>query len=72
MWIADQDGRQSVIVTLLSVSFVATTVAYVISMVDRIGIVSIRPFDVAAAGAYFGSVLAAYVGCMWIDSKRSQ
>jgi hypothetical protein len=71
-WMSDQDGTPSVIVTLVSVSFVATTVAYVLSMVDRIGIVSIRPFDAIAAGAYFGPIIAAFVGCRWIESKRTQ
>ena len=69
LWIKDQDGNPSVIITLVAVSFVATTAAYILSIVDHVGSVSIRPFDVGAAGSYFGAVLAAYIGHRWVDSK---
>jgi len=69
LWIKDQNGDPSVIVTLVAVSFVAVTVGYVMSLFDRIGTVSIRPFDVAACGAYFGSVMAAFVGHHWVTTK---
>ena len=68
-WIKDQDGNPSVIVTLVTLSFSATTVAYVMSIIDHIGSLSIRPFDGEAAAAYVGAVLAAYVGHKWVSSK---
>lgn len=71
LWVKDQNGNPNVVVTLVAVSFVTTTVAYVLSIVDHIGSISIRPFDVGAASAYFGAVLAAYVGHTWVGSKYS-
>lgn len=56
-------------VTLVTVSFVATTVAYLLSLADKIGPISIRAFDPAASGAYFGAVLAAYTGHHWVNTK---
>jgi hypothetical protein len=68
-WIKDENGQPSVIITLVAVSFVATTAAYLLSIVEKVGSLSIRAFDPAAAGAYFGAVLAAYVGHRWVDSR---
>jgi hypothetical protein len=70
-WLKDQDGNPSVIVTLVLVSFIATTSAYVLSIVDKLGPISIRPFDVGAAGAYFGTVLACWVGHAWVNKPAS-
>jgi len=68
-WIKDQNGDPSVIVTLVAVSFVAVTVGYILSLFDRVGNVAVRPFDVAACGAYFGAIMAAFVGHHWVTTK---
>lgn len=59
------------IVTLVAVSFFTTTAAYLLSIVEKIGPVSVRPFDAAGAGAYFGAILAAYVGHSWVNSRAT-
>jgi len=69
LWIKDECGRSSVMVTLLLVSFVVTTVVYCLSEVSRLGNLQIRPFDVGAASTYFGAILAAYVSHRWVDNK---
>jgi hypothetical protein len=71
-WIKDESGSPSVIVTLVLVSFAAATTSYVLSIVDKIGSLSIRPFDAAAAGAYFAPVLAAYVGHHFVSTRYAQ
>jgi len=68
-WIKDQDGNPSVIVTLVIISFVATTVAYCLSIVQQIGHITFRPFDVSATGAYFGAILATYCAHHWVNGK---
>lgn len=68
-WIKDTNGNASVSTTLVTVAFVVTSIAYVLSIVDRIGPVSFRPFDAAAAGAYFIPILTLYFGRHWVDSN---
>lgn len=60
LWIRDTDGYPSVSVTLVVVSFVVTTIAYIISIMGKIGPVVIRPFDVSAAGVYLIPCLTHY------------
>jgi hypothetical protein len=69
LWVKDARGYGSVTTTLVLVSFVVTTVAYVLSIVDKVGSVSIRPFDVAACSSYFGPILALYFGRKFTDAK---
>jgi len=68
-WIKDTNGNGSVSTTLVTVAFVITSIAYVLSIVDKIGPVSFRPFDAAAAGAYFIPILTLYFGRHWVDSN---
>ena len=68
-WIKDTNGNGSVSTTLVTVAFVVTTIGYVLSMVDKVGAVSFRPFDAAAAGAYFIPILTLYFGRHWVDSN---
>jgi hypothetical protein len=60
LWIHDTRGYPSLSVTLVVVSFIVTTVAYVLSIFDKVGPVSIRPFDVQACGIYMVPILAHY------------
>ena len=69
IWIKDSTGYGSVTVTLLFISFWVTTVAYILSMVEHIGPVTFRPFDVTASGAYFGIVAGLYAARKLTDAK---
>lgn len=68
-WIKDSKGYGSVTVTFTTVAFWVTTVAYILSMVEKIGPVAIRPFDVAACSAYFIPILTLYFGRKWTEAK---
>lgn len=68
-WIKDSKGYGSVTVTFTTVAFWVTTVAYIMSMVEKVGPVSIRPFDVAACSAYFIPILTLYFGRKWTEAK---
>lgn len=69
-WIKDTAGYPSVTVTLLVVSFVITTMAFLISMVESIGTVKFRAFDTGACTAYFVPILTLYFGRKWTDAKQ--
>ena len=69
LWIKDTRGYGSVTVTFLTIAFFVTTIAYVLSIVEMIGPVSIRPFDVAACSAYFIPILTLYFGRKFTESK---
>lgn len=71
LWIKDTRGYGSVTVTFLTIAFFVTTVAYVFSIVEKIGPVAIRPFDVAACSAYFIPILTLYFGRKWTDAKAT-
>jgi len=65
----DSSGYPSVTITFLFVSFWITTLAYVLSIVSKIGPVDIRPFDVGACGAYFGIIFSAYIARRYTDAR---
>lgn len=68
-WIKDSKGYGSVTVTFTTVAFWVTTVAYIMSMVEKIGPVTIRPFDVAATSTYFLPILCLYFGRKATEAK---
>jgi len=68
-WIRDSKGYGSVTVTMIFVAFWVTTLAYILSMFDKVGPVSIRPFDVSACGVYFTPILTLYFGRKFTDAK---
>ncbi len=72
IWLKDSAGFPSVTVTFATVSFWVTTFLYVMSAVGSIGPVTFRPFDVAAASAYFVPILTLYFGRKWTDAKVGQ
>lgn len=69
IWMKDSSGFPSVTITFLFVSFWITTIAYVLSIVSKIGPVDIRPFDVGACGAYFGIIFSAYIARRYTDAR---
>ena len=71
LWVKDTKGYGSVTVTLVTIAFFVTTLAYVLSIVESIGPVNIRPFDVGACSAYFIPLLTLYFGRKWTESKSS-
>lgn len=70
-WIRDTRGHGSVTVTFVFIAFVVTTIAYALSIFQKIGPFEIRPFDVAACGAYFVPLLSLYFGRKLTDAKYS-
>jgi hypothetical protein len=66
----DSRGHGSVTVTLLFVSFWVTTLAYIASLVHKIGDLEFREFDPAAVSAYLIPILTLYFGRRWTDSKN--
>lgn len=70
LWIRDTKGYGSVTVTFVTIAFAVTTLAYVLSIVEAIGPVTIRPFDVAACSAYFIPVLTLYFGRKFTEAKH--
>lgn len=69
MWIKDSKGYGSVTVTFTTVAFWVTTVAYLLSIVEKVGPVTVRPFDVAACSAYFIPILTLYFGRKYTEAK---
>lgn len=68
-WIKDSKGYGSVTVTMVFISFWVTTFAYIASIVDKVGPVSVRPFDIGACSAYFIPILTLYFGRKFTDAK---
>lgn len=68
---SDTAGAKSLTVTLVMVSFFLTSLAYVLSIVEKIGPVVIRPFDIGACGVFFGPILALYFGRKATDAKAT-
>jgi hypothetical protein len=69
-WLRDSQGYGSITVTLVFVSFWVTTLAYIASIVENIGGVSVRSFDVAAASTYMIPILTLYFGRKWSDRNK--
>lgn len=70
LWIRDSKGFGSVTVTFVTIAFFVTTLAYVLSIVSKIGPFEIRSFDVAACSAYFIPILTLYFGRKWTEAKH--
>ena len=68
-WLSDTRGEKSITATLIFVSFLVTTFAFLFSTVSKVGDVEFRAFDVAACSAYFVPILTLYFGRRWTDAK---
>lgn len=68
-WVKDAKGYGSITATMVFIAFWVTTFAYIASIVDHIGSVTIRQFDVAACSAYFIPILTLYFGRKFTDAK---
>lgn len=70
LWIKDSRGYGSVTVTILMISFWATTLAYILSLFEgEVYGFKFKHFDVAAATSYFGACLATYTARKWTSAK---
>lgn len=67
--IKDAQGYGSVTLTMAVVSFIATTVWFVLSIFEKIGPITIRPFDAGACSAFFVPILTTYVARKYTESK---
>ena len=68
-WIKDAKGYASVTVTFVTVAFWITTFTYIASIFEKIGPLSIRPFDVQACAAYYTPILALYGTRKFTEAK---
>lgn len=71
VWIIGNDGRPSMSATFASIAFFTTTIIYIASIFEKIGPITIRPFDSVAASAYLIPSLGLYFGRRWTDSNSS-
>lgn len=69
IWFKDTAGYPSVTVTFATVAFWVTTLAFLLSIVEKVGPLEVRPFDVAACGSYLIPILSLYFGRRWTDAK---
>ena len=72
LWIIGTDGKASVSATFATIAFLATTAAYVASIVEAYGELKFRPFDVAACGAYMVPILSLYFGRRWTEKSSKK
>ena len=68
-WISGSDGYGSITATLVFVSFWVTTLAYVLAIFEKVGPLSIRPFDSGACAAFFSPILILYFGRKFTDAR---
>lgn len=70
MWIKDSKGNPSASLTFVTIAFWVTTLAYIASIVTKIGPVEFRPFDAGACAAFLGPLAALYFSRRYTDSKQ--
>ncbi len=69
LWMKDSSGFPSVTITFLTISFWITTLAYVASIIHKVGPFEFSAFDVGACGAYFGIIFSAYIARRYTDAR---
>lgn len=70
-WLNDTSGNPSMSATFATISFFITSAIYVASIFEKIGPLTIRPFDSGAASAYLIPSLGLYFGRRWTDSSKA-
>ena len=68
-WMKNDKGKSSTSVTFASISFIVTTFVYLAAAFEKLGPVTMRPFDVGACVAYFLPALSLYFGRRLTDAK---
>jgi len=69
LWLNNTIGKPSMSATFATIAFLATTGAYVASIFEKIGPLSVRPFDAAACSSYLIPILTLYFGRRWTEAK---
>lgn len=69
VWIKNTAGQPSMSATFAVIAFIVTTLAYVASIFQKVGIFNFRVFDPAAATAYLMPILGLYFGRRYTDTK---
>lgn len=72
MWIIGTDGKPSMSATFATIAFVTTTLVYIASVFEKLGPVTLRPFDPAVCAAYLTPVLALYFGRRQTDASKPE
>jgi hypothetical protein len=72
LWIIGTDGKPSMSATFATVAFLTTTAVYIASIFEKIGKLSIRPFDPTVCAAYLMPVLMLYFGRRHDENKFGQ
>jgi hypothetical protein len=63
------DGKPSASFTMMSIGFFVVTLWLVLSVFEKLGPLSIRPFSGAEAAAYFVPLLSLYFGRKFTDKN---
>lgn len=71
LWINGSDGKPSMSATFATVAFMTTTLIYIASIFEKIGPLSVRPFDPAVCATYLTPVLALYFGRRATEAKTA-
>ena len=71
LWLTNSAGKPSMTATFASIACLASTGAYVAAIFEKIGNVTIRPFDSAACSSYLIPILGLYFGRRFTDAKLS-
>ena len=69
-WINNTVGKPSMSATFATVAFFTTTAAYIASIFEKVGPLSVRPFDAAACSSYLIPILTLYFGRRWTEAKH--
>jgi len=69
LWMRDSTGKRSATITIVWISFIVTTLAYLASIFDVVGPVKFRTFDIGACSTYFIPILSLYFGRRYTKAK---
>jgi hypothetical protein len=69
LWIRNTQGEPSISATFATVAFAVTTLAYVAAIFEKIGPLSIRPFDPTVCAAYLMPILGLYASRKLTDAN---
>lgn len=70
-WMKNTKGEASASLTFMTIAFFVMTVAFVVSMFESVGPITLRQFDSSAASVYFIPLLSLYFGRRWSEEKYS-
>ncbi len=69
MMLKNSAGQPSASFTMMVIGFVSVTLWLLLSIVDHLGPIHIRPFDGGGAMAYCSPLMMLYFGRRWTDAK---